>query len=134
MFPPHIPTPEEIEMEKLKKKYKFHKGDIYALKDGAQIWIIPLQYCLTYHKEDRLDPMYVQVTGWGWNNSSVFCHRVEKNLFGMLDWKQCELEVAFEHLDLSKVYKEKEMVKPFPFVDFVYTETKENETEIKNGK
>ena len=52
----------------------------------------------------------------------------------MLDWKNCELEVAFEHLDLSKIYKEKEMVKPFPFVDYVYNEPKENETEIKNGK
>ena len=26
MYPPHIPTPEEIEMEKLKQKYKFQNS------------------------------------------------------------------------------------------------------------
>ena len=123
-YPEHVPTPEEIELEKLKKKYKFHVGDIYALKDGAYIWIIPLQYTLSYHKEDRLEPMYVQVNSWAWDNSCVFCHRVEKNLFGMLSWDKCELEVAFESLDLSKVYTEKEMVNPFPWIDYVYNDNK----------
>ena len=132
-YPEHVPTPEEIELEKLKNKYKFHVGDIYALKDGAYIWVIPLQYTLSYHKEDRLEPMYVQVNSWAWNNSCVFCHRVEKNLFGMLSWDKCELEVAFESLDLSKVYREKEMVNPFPWIDYVYNnDNKDKEDEEIN--
>lgn len=129
-YPEPVLTEEEIEMQKRKKEYKFHDGDIYALKDGAYIWVIPLQYTLSYHKEDRLEPMYVQVNSWAWDNSCVFCHRVEKNLFGMVKEEQCELEVAFESLDLSKVYTEKEMVKPFPWIDYVYNnDNKDNEDE-----
>ena len=132
-YPEPVLTEEEIEMQKRKKEYKFHNGDIYALKDGAYIWVIPLQYTLSYHKEDRLEPMYVQVNSWAWDNSCVFCHRVEKNLFGMLKNEQCELEIAFESLDLSKVYTEKEMVKPFPWIDYVYNnDNKDNEDEEVN--
>lgn len=133
-YPEHVPTPEEIELENSKKKYKFHVGDIYALKDGAYIWVIPLQYTLSYHKEDRLEPMYVQVNSWAWDNSCVFCHRVEKNLFGMLSWDKCELEVAFESLDLSKVYTEKEMVNPFPWIDYVYNDNKNIKEDEETNK
>lgn len=131
-YPEHVPTPEEIELENSKKNYKFHNGEIYALKDGAHIWVIPLQYTLCYHREDRLNPMYVQVNSWAWDNSCVFCHRVEKNMFGMLSWDKCELEVAFDSLDLSKIYKEEEMVNVLPYIDYVYND--HNNKDIKEDE
>lgn len=133
-YPEHVPTPEEIELEKLKKNYKFHNGEIYALKDGAHIWVIPLQYTLCYHREDRLNPMYVQVNSWAWDNSCVFCHRVEKNMFGMLSWDKCELEVAFDSLDLSKIYKEEEMVNVLPYIDYVYNDNKNIKEDEETNK
>lgn len=76
--------------------------------------------------------MYVQVNSWAWDNSCVFCHRVEKNLFGMLSWNKCELEVAFDSLDLSKIYKEEEMVNVLPYIDYVYND--HNNKDIKEDE
>lgn len=121
------PTPD-LKMEKLKKNHKFHPGDIYKLKDGAQIWIIGLQFWLKYEDDgNQFRNFYIRVDSWAWDNSVVFGHRVEKNLFGMLSFEECEIEVAFESLDLSKCYKKEEMVNPMPFVDYVYTKKEDTE-------
>lgn len=117
---PYPPRVEDIVAEEFKKKYKFNSGDIYEVKDGAKIWVIPLQYQLTYHRDYLGNPMYVRVTQWAWDNSCVFCYRVEKNMFGMLSWEDCELEIVFESLDTSKCYKEEEMVNKLPYMDYVY--------------
>lgn len=117
---PWPPKVQDLVADEFKKNYKFKAGDIYEVKDEAKIWIIPLQYSLTYHRDEVSSPMYVQVTSWTWDNISVFCHRVEKNLFGMLLWDKCELEIAFESLDLSKCYKKEEMVNSLPWIDYEY--------------
>ena len=97
--------------------FNFERGQIIKLVDNCPVWLVEKGFGIRF-----LDsPIYMKVDHWSYETLEVFGHKIDKNLYGPIEFKNHMLKVKFYDLDFPIIpMKEENFHDEIFWIDYVY--------------